>query len=80
MARDSRLDARFGRGRGRGSRITALFGAVVTWAALPNVALAQNGDSSGRLNSFSTTRRCAVELIGRNSVNPSTTPSIAEIR
>jgi tetratricopeptide (TPR) repeat protein len=47
MARDSRLDARFGRGRGRGSRITALFGAVVTWAALPNVALAQNGDSSG---------------------------------
>ena len=47
MQRDSRLDARFGRGRGLGSRITTMFGAVALWAAGPNVAQAQNGDSSG---------------------------------
>jgi len=47
MARDSMLDARFRRGRGLGSRITMLFGAVVFWALVPNVSLAQNGDSSG---------------------------------
>ena len=47
MARDSRLDARFGRGRGLGSRITALLGLVAMWAAAPNVAQAQNGDSTG---------------------------------
>ena len=47
MARDSRLDARFNRGRGLGSRITTLFGAVALWAAAPNVSQAQNGDSSG---------------------------------
>jgi tetratricopeptide (TPR) repeat protein len=45
--RDSRLDTRFVRGRGLGSRLTALFVAAAAYAALPNVAPAQNGDSSG---------------------------------
>jgi len=47
MERDSRLDTRFGRGRGLGSRLTALFVAAAAYAAVPNVAPAQNGDSSG---------------------------------
>ena len=45
--RDSRLDTRFVRGRGLGSRLTTLFVAAAAYAALPNVAPAQNGDSSG---------------------------------
>ena len=47
MERDSRLDTRFDRGRGLGSRITALFAAAALWVVVPNVARAQNSDSSG---------------------------------
>jgi len=44
---DSRLDTRFDRGRGLGSRITAVFAAAALWVVVPNVARAQNSDSSG---------------------------------
>jgi tetratricopeptide (TPR) repeat protein len=47
MARDSTLDARFGGGRGLGSRITTLFGVAAIWVVMPNVVAAQNSDSSG---------------------------------
>ena len=47
MERDSRLDTRVGRGRGLGSRLTALFVAAAACVAVPNVAQAQNSDSSG---------------------------------
>ena len=47
MERDSRLDTRFGRGRGLESRLTVLFVAAAAWLVVPNVARAQNSDSSG---------------------------------
>jgi len=47
MERDSRLDTRFGRGRGLGSRVAAVAAAAVVWAAMPSVGAAQNDDSSG---------------------------------
>jgi tetratricopeptide (TPR) repeat protein len=47
IERDSRLDTRFGRGRGLGSRIAALFAAAAVCVLVPNVVAGQNGDSSG---------------------------------
>ena len=44
IVRDSRLDARLGRGRGLGSRVAAIVAAALL---VPNVVAGQNGDSSG---------------------------------
>src|SRR5690242_14801938 len=44
-----------------------------SWMTIENVF--QNGSARSRPSSASVIRRCAVELTGRNSVKPSTTPS-----
>jgi tetratricopeptide (TPR) repeat protein len=47
MERDSRLDPRFGRGRGLESRVAAMIAAVAVCLSSPNVLVGQNSDSSG---------------------------------
>jgi hypothetical protein len=49
-----------------------------SWITTENVF--QKASASDTPSSASTTRRCAVELTGRNSVRPSTTPSSAASR
>ena len=47
MEWDSRLDPRFGRGRGLESRVAAMIAAVAVCLSSPNVLVGQNSDSSG---------------------------------